>query len=98
MKEEYFKYILPKKKKLRKENKKKIKRKGKRNAPVLRTFKYEDEDDQGLETWRKPIMLSSMSNEFALSSLRLLVRSRSSWTREEKFRICKRPCIILFII
>ena len=76
MKEEYFKYILPKKKKLRKENKKKIKRKGKRNAPVLRTFKYEDEDDQGLETWRKPIMFSSMSDEFALSSLRLLVRRR----------------------
>ena len=38
MKEEYFKYILPKKKKLRKENKTKtkIKRKGKRNAPVLK--------------------------------------------------------------
>ena len=46
-------------------------------------FKYEDEDDhdhedddQGLDTWRKAIMFSSMSNEFALSSLRLLVRRR----------------------
>ena len=39
MKEAYFKYILAKKK-IRKENKTKIKRTNKRNTLVLRTFKY----------------------------------------------------------
>ena len=62
MKEDCFKYTLPKK--IRKANKKKtIKGKSKRNAPVLRMFKYENDDDQALESWRKPIMYSSMSHE-----------------------------------
>ena len=51
-----------------------IKHKTKRNAPVLRTFKYENDDDQDLGIWRKPIMLSWISHEWALSSLRSLVR------------------------
>ena len=76
MKEEYFKFLPKKNLERRKKQKQKFKRKSKRNASVLRMFKYEDEDDQGLETWRKPIMFSSMSDEFALSSLRLLVRRR----------------------
>ena len=63
MKEDCFKYTLPKKK-IRKANKtKKIKRKSKRSAPVLRTFKYENDDDQDLETWKKPIIFSLMSHE-----------------------------------
>ena len=54
MKEEYFKYIFPKK--LRKENIKKkiiinIKRTSKRNALVLRTFKYEKTSE--IETKRQ---------------------------------------------
>ena len=49
------------------------KRREKLNAPVLRTFKYENNDDRDLE---EPIIFSSMSHEFALSSLRSLVRRR----------------------
>ena len=48
MKEAYFKYILAKKK-IRKENKTKIKRTNKRNTLVLRTFKYENNDDRNLD-------------------------------------------------
>ena len=58
----------------RRTKQKKIKRKSERNAPVLRMFKYENDDDQALESWRKPIMYSSMSHEWALSSPRSLVR------------------------
>ena len=64
MKEEYFKYIFPKK--LRKENIKKIiiiiniKRTSKRNALVLRTFKYENNDDEDLEKAHNPLPASEL--------------------------------------
>ena len=59
MKEAYFKYILPKKK-IRKENKTKIKRTNKRNTLVLRTFKYENNDDRNLDEAHNPLSASEL--------------------------------------
>ena len=59
MKEAYFKYILAKKK-IRKENKTKIKRTNKRNTPVLRTFKYENNDDRDLDEAQNPLSASKL--------------------------------------
>ena len=59
MKEAYFKYILPKKK-IRKENKTKIKRTNKRNTLVLRTFKYENNDDRNLDEAQNPLSASEL--------------------------------------
>ena len=59
MKEAYFKYILPKKK-IRKENKTKIKRTSKRNTLVLRTFKYENNDDRNLDEAQNPLSASEL--------------------------------------
>ena len=88
----------PCQKKIRKANKKKkIKRKRERSAPVLRTFKYENDDDQDLETWKKPIIFSLMSHEWTLSSPRSLVR-RPVEHKKRNSEFYKRPCIILFII
>ena len=60
MKEAYFKYILAKKKKIRKENKTKIKRTNKRNTLVLRTFKYENNDDRNLDEAHNPLSASEL--------------------------------------
>ena len=88
----------PCQKKIRKANKKKkIKRKRERSAPVLRTFKYENDDDQDLETWKKPIIFSLMSHEWTLSSPRSLVR-RPVEHKKRNSEFYKRPCNILFII
>ena len=81
----------------RRTKKKKIKRKRERSAPVLRTFKYENDDDQDLETWKKPIIFSLMSHEWTLSSPRSLVR-RPVEHEKRNSEFYKRPCIILFII
>ena len=59
MKEAYFKYILEKKK-IRKENKTKIKRINKRNTLVLRTFKYENNDDRNLDEAQNPLSASEL--------------------------------------
>ena len=61
MKEDHFKYIFPKKK-IRKENKTKtkIKHTSKRNALVLRTFKYENNDDRDLEEAHNPLPASEL--------------------------------------
>ena len=61
MKEDYFKYIFPKKK-IRKENKTKtkIKRTSKRNALVLRTFNYENNYDRHLEEAHNPLPASEL--------------------------------------
>ena len=59
MKEAYFKYILAKKK-IRKENKTKIKRTNKRNTLVLRTFKYENNDDRNLDEAHNPLSASEL--------------------------------------
>ena len=59
MKEAFFKYILAKKK-IRKENKTKIKRTNKRNTLVLRTFKYENNDDRDLDEAQNPLSASEL--------------------------------------
>ena len=61
MKEAYFKYILPKKK-IRKENKTKTKIKctNKRKTLVLRTFKYENNDDRNLDEAHNPLSASEL--------------------------------------
>ena len=66
MTEEQFQYILPKK--IQKGEQKRNK-----------THKYLERSNVKItttETWRKPIIFSSMSHEFALSSLRSLLRRR----------------------
>ena len=60
MKEAYFKYIFPKK--IRKENKTKTKIKctNKRKTLVLRTFKYENNDDRNLDEAQNPLSASEL--------------------------------------
>ena len=53
--------------------------KKKQNAQVKETHHYLERSNMKItrtETWRKPIIFSSMSHEFTLSSLRPLVRRR----------------------
>ena len=53
--------------------------KKKQNAQVKETHQYLERSNMKItttETWRKPIIFSSMSHEFALSSLRSLLRRR----------------------
>ena len=72
MTEDQFKYILPKKNLERRTKKK-------QNAQVKETHQYLERSNMKIrttETWRKPIIFRSMSHEFALSSLRSLVRRR----------------------
>ena len=60
MKEDYFKYIIPKKNQKGEQNKNKIKRTSKRNALVLKTFKYENNDDGDLEEAHNPLPASEL--------------------------------------
>ena len=61
MKEAYFKYILPKKKLGRRtKQKQKIKCTNKRKTLVLRTFKYENNDDRNLDEAHNPLSASEL--------------------------------------
>ena len=60
MKEDFFKYIFPKKIRKEKKTKTKIKCTSKRKALVLRTFKFEQNDDGDLEEAHNPLPASEL--------------------------------------